>query len=150
VTPTFLLAKYHSWYRLDLSFIATRLCPAAAAVSWVEGCLQRMMMTRRVTVRQRQCELNVSPVYSLLLYVRGVVSCVVELNAMICHRLTNGLFYAAFCCSSRMGALCQAWLLNARARRGHPPSPHAHARMIACIVDVLSRVGAGSSVLRGG
>jgi hypothetical protein len=49
-----------------------------------------MTMTRRVTARQRQCELNVSPVYSLLLYVRGVVSCVVELNAMICHRLTNG------------------------------------------------------------
>jgi hypothetical protein len=88
---------------------------------------------------------------SLLLYVRGVVSCVVDLNAMICHRLANGLFYAAFCCSTRMGALCQAWLLNARARRGHPPSPHALAPMIACIVDVLSQgVGAGSSVLRGG
>ncbi len=88
--PTFLLARCHSWYRLDLSFIATCLCPAAVAVSWVEACLQRKTMTRRVTARQRQCELNVSPVYILLLYVRVVVSCVIELNAMICHRLTNG------------------------------------------------------------
>ncbi len=55
----------------------------------------------------------------------------VELKAVIRYRVANGLFYTAFCRSTRMGAYCQAQLLNARSQSGHLAHPRSCTRLAA-------------------